>query len=341
MIFFRSDYSSGAHPQILEALQKTNMDHTDGYGEDHFTQEAQSLIKSRIGREDVDVHFMVGGTQTNLTAISSFLRPHEAVVSPKTGHICVHETGAIEATGHKIIHLPSEDGKITPDQIDQCIIEHEDEHMVLPKLLYISNSTEIGTIYSKKELAALRETLDNHKMYLYMDGARLGSALTCEENTDLALEDLPQLCDAFYIGGTKNGFLFGEALIIVNPNLKEDFRYILKQKGGLLAKGRLLGLQFKVMFENNLYFELAKKTNDLASALRKGIKKKGYEFLVDSPTNQVFPIFPNALVEALEKDYFFYRWRPYDNDNTVVRLVTSFTSTEEDINRFLKDLHIK
>lgn len=338
MIFFRSDYSSGAHPQILEALQRTNMEHTDGYGEDHFTQEAQTLIKSRIGRDDVDVHFMVGGTQTNLTAISAFLRPHQAVVSPKTGHICVHETGAIEATGHKIIHLSSEDGKITPEQIDKCIIEHEDEHMVLPKLLYISNSTEIGTIYSKKELVALRKTLDNHKMYLYMDGARLGSALTCEKNTDLALEDLPQLCDAFYIGGTKNGFLFGEALVIVSPSLKEDFRYILKQKGGLLAKGRLLGVQFKVMFENDLYFELAKKTNDLASALRRGIKKKGYEFLVDSPTNQVFPIFPNSLVEKLEKDYFFYRWCPYDKDNTVVRLVTSFTSTEEDINKFLEDI---
>ncbi|MDX9889121.1 MAG: low specificity L-threonine aldolase [Anaerovoracaceae bacterium] len=338
MIFFRSDYSGGAHPQILEALGTSNLEHTDGYGEEHFTQEAASLLKKRIGKEEVDVHFMVGGTQTNLTAISAFLRPHEAVVSAKTGHICVHETGAIEATGHKIIHLPSENGKVTPDQIDQCIIEHEDEHMVLPKLLYISNSTEIGTIYSKQELVALRKTLDQHHMYLYMDGARLGSALTCPANTDLTLEDLPYLCDAFYIGGTKNGFLFGEALVIVNPSLKENFRFIIKQKGGLLAKGRLLAIQFQVMFKNNLYFELAQHTNDLAQTLREGIKEKGYSFLVDSPTNQLFPIFPNALVEKLEADYFFYRWSPYDKENTVVRLVTSFTSTEDEIQKFLSDI---
>lgn len=338
MIFFRSDYSAGAHPQILEALGATNFEHTDGYGEDQFTINAAALIKKRIGKEEVDVHFMVGGTQTNLTAISAFLRPHEAVVSAKTGHICVHETGAIEATGHKVIHLPSEDGKVTPDQIDQCIIEHEDEHMVLPKLLYISNSTEIGTIYSKQELIALRQTLDRHHMYLYMDGARLGSALTSPENTDLTLEDLPYLCDAFYIGGTKNGFLFGEALVIVNPTLKEDFRFIIKQKGGLLAKGRLLSIQFEVMFKNNLYFDLAKKTNDLAEILRKGIKEKGYSFLVDSPTNQLFPILPNTLVEKLEENYFFYRWCPYDENNTVVRLVTSFTSTEDEIHKFLGDI---
>ncbi len=338
MIFFRSDYSAGAHPQILEALGATNFEHTDGYGEDQFTLNAAALIKKRIGKEEVDVHFMVGGTQTNLTAISAFLRPHEAVVSAKTGHICVHETGAIEATGHKVIHLPSEDGKVTPDQIDQCIIEHEDEHMVLPKLLYISNSTEIGTIYSKQELIALRQTLDRHHMYLYMDGARLGSALTSPENTDLTLEDLPYLCDAFYIGGTKNGFLFGEALVIVNPTLKEDFRFIIKQKGGLLAKGRLLSIQFEVMFKNNLYFDLAKKTNDLAEILRKGIKEKGYSFLVDSPTNQLFPILPNTLVEKLEENYFFYRWCPYDENNTVVRLVTSFTSTEDEIHKFLGDI---
>lgn len=338
MIFFRSDYSAGAHPDILEALSETNFEHTDGYGEDHFTLEAAALIKNRIGNKEADVHFMVGGTQTNLTALSAFLRPHEAVVSAKTGHICVHETGAIEATGHKIIHLPSEDGKVRPEQIDQCILEHEDEHMVLPKLLYVSNTTEIGTIYSKKELLALRETLDRYNMYLYMDGARLGSALTSSENTDLKLEDLPNICDAFYIGGTKNGFLFGEALIIVNPNLKENFRFIIKQKGGLLAKGRLLSIQFEVMFKDNLYFDLAKTTNNLADILRKGIAAKGYSFLVDSPTNQLFPIFPNALVDKLEENYFFYRWRPFDKGHTVVRLVTSFTSTEDEIDKFLRDI---
>ena len=335
MIFFRSDYSSGAHPKVLEALSHSNETHTDGYGEDTFCYQAAELIKTRLNSPQVDVHFMVGGTQTNLTALSAFLRPHEAVLSPKTGHICVHETGAIEATGHKIIHLPTTDGKILPEQMDAVILEHEDEHMVKPKLLYISNSTEIGTIYTKKELIALREKLDQYQMLLYMDGARLGAALTSPKNTDLKLEDLPHLCDAFYIGGTKNGFLFGEALIIVRPELKSDFRFMIKQRGGLLAKGRLLGLQFQAMFENDLYFELAKKTNQLAQRLKEGIAERGYPFLVDSPTNQIFPIFPNSIVERLEKDFFFYRWAPQDEDHTIIRLVTSYTSTDADVDAFL------
>ncbi len=338
MIFFRSDYSAGAHPEILKAFETTNFEHTDGYGEDEFCYSAAKLIKEKVGRDDVDVHFLVGGTQTNLTAISAFLRPHEAAVSARSGHICVHETGAIEATGHKIIHLPSPDGKVLPHQIKETIIEHEDEHMVLPKLLYISNSTEIGTIYSKAELKALRESLDKHNMYLYMDGARLASALTSEANKDLRLTDLAEFCDAFYIGGTKNGFLFGEALVIVNDALKKDFRYLIKQRGGMFAKGRLLGIQFETMFKNDLYFDLARKTNDMASMLRKGIAEKGYEFFVDSPTNQIFPIFPTPLVESLEKKYFFYRWCPYGLENTAIRLVTSFTTTEQEINEFLKDI---
>ncbi len=338
MIFFRSDYSAGAHPEILKAFEETNLQHTDGYGEDEFCYGAAKIIKEKIGREDVDVHFLVGGTQTNLTAISAFLRPHEAAVSAKSGHICVHETGAIEATGHKVIHLPSENGKVVPHQIDEIIVEHEDEHMVLPKLLYISNSTEIGTIYSKGELKALRETLDKHHMFLYMDGARLGSALTSPANTDLELKDLADFCDAFYIGGTKNGFLFGEALVIVNDSLKKDFRYIIKQRGGMFAKGRLLGIQFETMFKNDLYFSIAKKTNDMATHLRGGIAAAGYEFFVDSPTNQIFPIFPNGLVEKLEKKYFFYRWCPYGSEKTVIRLVTSFTTQEEEISEFIKDI---
>ncbi len=336
MIFFRSDYSSGAHPKILEALERTNFGHTDGYGEDSYCHQAAALLKKRIKSPNADVHFMVGGTQTNLTAIAAFLRPHEAVVAAKTGHICVHETGAIEATGHKVIHLATTDGKILPDQIEQVILEHEDEHMVKPKLLYISNSTEIGTIYSKKELIALRKKLDRHQMFLYMDGARLGTALTSWANKDLTLEDLPHLCDAFYIGGTKNGFLFGEALIILHPELKRDFRFIIKQRGGLLAKGRLLGIQFQTMFEDNLYFDLARETNKLAQRLKEGIEEKGFPFLIDSPTNQLFPIFSNSMVEKLEKDFFFYRWAPVDEQQTIIRLVTSFTTTAEDVNAFLK-----
>lgn len=336
MIYFRSDYSVGAHDRIIKRLQETNMAHTDGYSLDDFCYEAQDLIKELIGSPESDIHFMVGGTQVNLTAIAAFLRPHEAVLAPKTGHICVHETGAIEATGHKVIHVPHTDGKILPHQIDETIIEHEDEHMVLPKLLYISQSTEIGTIYSKKELMALREKLNEHNMYLYMDGARLGAALTSSENKDLTLQDLPGLCDAFYIGGTKNGFLFGEALVIVNPGLKEDFRFIMKQRGGMLAKGRLLGIQFHEMFKDGLYFKLAEHANEMAKFLREGIKEKGYDFLVHSPTNQIFPILPTSLVSKLEKDFFFYRWCPFDKERTVIRLVTSFATVKEDVDSFIE-----
>lgn len=336
MIFFRSDYSTGAHPEVLKSLIENNEVHTDGYGEDDYCYKAAEAIKSHLGNKEVDIHFMVGGTQTNLTAIAAFLRPHQAVISPESGHICVHETGAIEATGHKVIHLSAREGKILPSQIDQVILEHEDEHMVQPKLLYISNSTEIGTIYSKAELQALRKTLDSYGMYLYLDGARLGAGLCSAENHDLEMKDLCDLCDAFYIGGTKNGFLFGEALVIVNPVLKEDFRFMIKQRGGLLAKGRLIGTQFLAMFQDDLYFKTAKHANDMALMLREGIKDKGYDFFVNSPTNQIFPIFPTRKVEELEKSFFFYRWCPYEKDKTVIRLVTSFATKPEDINAFLK-----
>lgn len=334
MIYFRSDYSSGAHPRILEAFERTNYDHTDGYFLDDYCYRAADILKEKLANDKVDIHFMVGGTITNLTALSAFLRPHQAVVAAKSGHICVHETGSVEATGHKIIHLPSTDGKVYPQQIDDCIIEHEDEHMVQPKLLYISNSTEIGTVYTKAEIEALRDTCHKHNMYIYMDGARIGSALTCGE-CDVKLEDLPELFDAFYIGGTKNGFLFGEALVIVNDALKEDFRFIIKQKGGMFAKGRLIGIQFEEMFKDNLYFDLAEKTNSLAKKLREGIAAKGYDFFVNSPTNQIFPILPEEKVQELEKDFFFYRWAPPVDGMTPIRLVTSWVSTEEDIEAFL------
>lgn len=280
---------------------------------------------------------MVGGTITNLTAISAFLRPYEAAVAAKTGHICVHETGAIEATGHKVIHLETEDGKVRPEQVAAVCREHEDEHMVKPKLLYISDTTEIGTIYTKAELTALREVCDANNMYLYMDGARLASALTAEGN-DLTLSDLPKIFDAFYIGGTKNAFLMGEALVIVNPALKENFRYMIKQKGGMFAKGRLIGLQFEEMFKDNLYFDIAAETNRFAKMLRDGIAAKGYSFYTDSPSNQVFPVFPKELVKKLEEKYFFYHWGEVDADHTAIRLVTSWVTTEEDINSFLSDI---
>lgn len=337
MIFFRSDYSSGAHPRILEALQKTNLEHTDGYSLDPHCENAASLIKKKLGNESVDIHFMVGGTITNMTAIAAWLRPYQAAVSVASGHICVHETGAIEATGHKIIAMPGKDGKLTPEDIRTAVEMHEDEHMVQPKLAYISDTTEIGTIYTKAELKALKDACEENNMYLYLDGARLGSALTAEGN-DIAFEDLPKLTDAFYIGGTKNGFLFGEALVISNPALKEDFRYMIKQKGGMFAKGRLLGLQFEEMFKDDLYFDIAADTNRHAKMLRDGIAAKGYRFMSDSPSNQLFPIFTAEKVAELEKKYFFYPQEYYDDGTLAIRLVCSWSTTDEDVESFLSDI---
>jgi threonine aldolase len=335
MIFFRNDYSEGAHPAILEALVKTNDHQTIGYGEDEYCREAADLIRARIGRPDADVHFLVGGTQTNLTALSSFLRPHEAVISPARGHICVHETGAIEATGHKIIAMPTEDAKIRPEQIEEAVHFHCDEHMVKPRVVYITNSTELGTIYTLKELEEIREVSSRHGLYLYLDGARLASALTAPGN-DVTLEDLARLTDAFYIGGTKNGMLFGEAIVILNDRLKEDFRYLIKQKGGLLAKGRLLGVQFKAAFENDLYFEMGTHANRMATLLRDGIRDLGYGFLVDSPTNQLFPVFPNSLVDKLYEVCSFEEEGPVDDDHRSIRFVTSWATPEADVHRLLE-----
>lgn len=335
MIFFRSDYSTGAHPSILNALVETNHQHTDGYGEDIFCEKAAATIKKRIGCPDADIHFMVGGTPANLTATAAFLRPHEAVIAPKTGHVYVHETGALEATGHKVIPIITDDGKLYPQHIEHTIEEHEDEHMVLPKMIYISNSTEIGTIYTKEELMALREVCDKHDLIFYMDGARLASALTSSQN-DMTIEEITEITDAFYIGGTKNGALFGEALVITKEELKKDFRFITKQRGGLLAKGRLLGIQFEELFKDDLYFELAAHANDMADILRDGLMDMGIEFEIDSPSNQIFPIFDNDTILELEKDFFFYRWHPIDKTNTSIRLVTAFMTKEEEVHAFLE-----
>ena len=338
MYSFLCDYSEGAHPSILDALIRTNLEQTDGYGLDDHCLNAASFIRKKIGRDDVDVHFLVGGTQTNFTAISAFLRAHEAAVSAKTGHINVHETGAIEATGHKIVVEATDNGKLSPKEIQAQLNYHEDEHMVKPKLVYISNSTEIGTIYRKNELADLSDFCREKNLILFMDGARLGSALAAEGN-DLTLADLAEFTDAFYIGGTKNGALMGEALVICKEELKEDFRYHIKQKGGMLAKGRLLGIQFEELFRDNLYFELAAHANRMAAALINSFTDLGYGFLTDSPTNQIFPILPNALIRRLEEDYSFYIWRKIDDDLTAIRLVTSWATKEDDIGRFIEMLN--
>ncbi|WP_407313929.1 threonine aldolase family protein [Desulfosporosinus sp. SB140] len=337
MYSFKNDYSEGAHPRLLNALIETNFEQVEGYGEDCYTQKAVELLKQRIGRNDIDIHLLSGGTQTNLTAISAFLRPHEAVISANTGHILVHETGAIEATGHKIISVEVGDGKLNSLHIKAALDAHTDEHMVKPRLVYISNPTEIGSIYNRKELEQISRCCRDNKLVLFMDGARLGSALCSEEN-DLELSDLVTLVDAFYIGGTKNGALLGEALVICRDSLKEDFRFHMKQKGALLAKGKLLGIQFLELFRDNLYFDLAKHANAMASLLRDEIIKAGFEFLVHSPSNQIFPILPDRLISELQKNYSFYVWSKVDMNNSAVRLVTSWATKEEAVLAFIEDL---
>ncbi len=339
MYSFKNDYSEGAHPNILKALMESNMEQTDGYGEDKYSIGAIKLLKDKLKRSDVDIHMFCGGTQTNLTAISAFLRPHEAVISANTGHVLVHETGAIEATGHKIISIKVGDGKLKPKHIQMAIDEHTDEHMVKPKMVYISNPTEIGTIYKKQELEDLYGYCKKNNIILYIDGARLGSALCSKEN-DIKLSDLPGLTDAFYIGGTKNGALIGEALIICKNSLKEDFRYYIKQKGGLLAKGKLIGIQFLELFKDDIYFDLAKHANAMAELLKTEIRNCGYGFLIDSSTNQIFPMMPNAIIEELEGKYSFLTWQKANKDNSAIRLVTSWATKEEDIKLFIDDLRL-
>lgn len=337
MYSFRNDYSEGAHPRILKALMETNLVQDEGYGEDRYCGQAIELLKAKLGRNDVDIHFISGGTQTNLIAISAFLRPHEAAIAANTGHINVHETGAIEATGHKVIAVEVNDGKLKPENLKAVLKAHSDEHMVKPKLVYISDSTEIGTIYNKQELEQLSAFCKANNLIIFMDGARLGSALCSAEN-DLRLEDLPALVDAFYIGGTKNGALLGEALVICQDSLKEDFRYHMKQKGALLAKGRLLGIQFLELFRDDLYFELARNANKTAAILSEGISKAGFTFLIHSPSNQIFPIFPNALIQKLEEKYLFNVWEKIDAEHSVIRLVTSWATQEDVVQAFLEDM---
>ncbi len=337
MYSFNNDYSEGAHPKILEAMINANLAQNGGYGLDVHCSLARKLIRQEIGRNDVDVHFIVGGTQTNLIAIGTALRPWQAVISTDKGHINVHETGAIEATGHKVIAMACPDGKLTPPDIQKALDLHTDEHMVQPKMVYISNSTEVGTQYTKKELEALHHICRQKELYLFLDGARMGSALTSPVN-DLTLEDIAELTDIFYIGGTKGGALFGEALIICSPDLKPDFRYMIKQRGALLAKGWLLGIQFEELFQNNLFYDLASHANEMAAVLRKGIEKCGYSFWSESMTNQVFPIFPDQLIVKLEKDFLFSIQERLDNSHSAIRLVTSWATSEEACHQFVKAL---
>lgn len=335
MIFLKNDYSLGAHPTVFEALAKTNMDLTDGYGMDGHCFSAAENIRKLIACPGADVHFFVGGTQTNLTALSSFLRPHHSIISADTGHICVHETGAVEATGHKANNVLTKEGKLSPSDINDVMLFHENEHYVKPRMVYISDSTETGLVYSRGELAALRQSCDEHGLLLYIDGARLAMALTADSN-DLSFEDLPKFADAFYIGGTKCGALFGEALVIVNDSLKEDFRYLQKQRGAMLAKGRLLGVQFNALLSDGLYLRLGKHANRMAALLADGISSKGYGFAIRPETNMIFPLFPNELISELEKNVMFEGWPYSTGTHHAVRLVTSWGTSEDEIESFLR-----
>ncbi len=330
MHVFRNDYSEGAHPRILEMMAKHNLEANVGYGEDIHSDRAKELIKKLIDKDNADIHFIPMGTQTNLIAISSFLRPHQAVISVDTGHIAVHETGAIEATGHKVITVPTVDGKLTSNDIKYVIDHHTDEHMVQPKMVYISNSTELGTIYSKAELTSISKTCKEYGLLLFLDGARLGSALTCKTN-DLDIKDIANLVDVFYIGGTKNGALLGEALIILKEDLKEDFRFLIKQRGAMMAKGFVLGIQFEALFQDNLFFELAKHANEMAEKLAQIIKQNGYSFYAKPFTNQVFPIFPDVLLEKLSKEFIYEFAEKVDDSNTAIRFVTSWATPRESV----------
>lgn len=335
MIYLKNDYSTGAHPQVLDALVSTNMTNTVGYGMDQYCKQASDTIKDIIDCQNVDVHFTMAGTQTNLTVIGSMLRPHQAVIAADEEHICVHEAGAIEATGHKVIHVPTADGKIRPDDIHKVMAQHSNEHWVLPKMIYIANLTLTGLVYTKAELLELRKVCDEYGLYIFMDGARLAMALT-QKNNDVTFADLPKICDVFYIGGTKCGIMFGEAIVIVNDELKPEFRYIMKQKGAILAKSRLLGVQFQAIFENDLYLKLGKYCNDLADKLVAGIKAKGYSFACEPCSNLIFPIFSQELVASFKDKVEFDEYIPYDDGSCSIRLVTAWSTTEEEVEEFLK-----
>lgn len=342
MILFECDYTEGAHPKIMERLMATNLEQTVGYSADDYCAQARELIKKLCGRADADVHFLVGGTQTNTTVIASILRPHQGVLCAQTGHINVHETGAIEAMGHKVLSMPCELGKICAEQIQEACDDHEHdtnrEHMVQPGMVYISFPTEDGTLYSLAELTAISQVCHRNNLPLYVDGARMGYGLMAKGN-DVSLADLANLCDVFYIGGTKQGALFGEAVVITNNALKKDFRYMIKQKGGLLAKGRLLGLQFLALFQDDLYFQLSTHANAMAQRIHDAFAAKGVQFLFNSPTNQQFPILENSVLTKLKEKYDVGFWCKVDDTHTAVRFCTSWATREENVAQLEQDIN--
>ena len=338
MYQFQCDYNQGAHPRIMERLLETNLEQTVGYGEDHYCAAAREAIRTAIGRTDVDVHFLVGGTQANATVISSILRPYQGVLCASTGHINVHETGAIEHGGHKVLAVNAKDGLLEAEQIRKAMELHyaEDgpEHTVQPGMVYISFSSELGTVYTLQQLREISSACREYGLPLFVDGARMGYGLA-SEGCDVTLQDIAELADVFYLGGTKQGALFGEAVVIVNDALKKDFRYFIKQNGGMLAKGRLLGLQFLTLFEDGLYFRISQHAVRQALRIRDAFESKGFEMLVHSPSNQQFPILDNDTMSRLAENFLFSVWQKIDESHTAVRFCTSWATDEKAVDSLI------
>lgn len=341
MIRFECDYSEGAHPRILERLAQTNLEQTPGYGVDEHCCHARELILEACQAPQAEVAFLVGGTQANQTVIASLLRPYQGALCAQTGHINVHETGAIEATGHKVLPLPQKDGKITAAAVEEACAAHwadaTHEHMVQPGMVYLSQPTEVGTLYTRQELEDIRRVCDKYAIPLYIDGARCGYGLGAAEN-DVTLADLARLAHVFYIGGTKVGALFGEAVVICDPALQRDFRYMIKRQGGMLAKGRLLGIQFETLFTDGLYEQLGRHAVELAGRVRRAFEEKGVEMAYPSHTNQQFPILTQAQREKLGEKYAFSFWEQVDEDRAAVRFCTSWATREEDVDALVADI---
>lgn len=336
MYSFKNDYSESAHPSILHRLVKMELEQNSGYGMDKHCANAKKLIQTYLQCDSVDIHFLPGGTIANLTVLSHLLKPYEAVISSTTGHINVHECGAIEATGHKVITPPIDDGKLTKELIEPILSDHQDEFCVHPSVVYISNPTEIGTIYTKQELETLYTYCKEKNLLLFIDGARLPMALGVPES-GLTMADFQNLCDVLFIGGTKVGALFGEAIAIFNEELKPRFRFSMKQHGAMLAKGWLLGVQFEELFTDGLYLRLGAHADNMAMLLKYALLEAGIPFLTDSPTNQQFPILPNDLKAMIEEKYEISDWSTPDETHTCVRFCTSWATKESDVLQFIED----
>ena len=337
MLNFKNDYSVSAHPKVLDAIVQIGQEPNVGYGTDAYCDRAAALIRDLCQAPDSFVHFFIGGTSANLTIIHAALRAWEAVISADTAHINLHEGGAIEANGHKIVQVSTPDGKLRPSDLEPIMELHQDNFMVLPRMVSIANATEIGTVYTKAELTALSEYCRANKLYLFIDGARLATGLTAE-GSDLTLPDIARLADAFYIGGTKNGTMMGEAMVITNPALEEEFFRVMKQQGAVLAKGFLLGAQFEVLLKDGLYWDMARHANAMAQKLQKGLVEKGYSLMIESPTNQIFPVVPNELLPKLDELCLYEFWSKADDTHTNIRFVTSFATTEQDVDDLLAAL---